>query len=510
LYYYAVTLISLEVVLWGLIRLLRTIFSADMVGGGARLLAEALSLTLVGVPVFLLHWHLAQRSTRQDPEEHSASLRAVFLYAALLATLVPVVQNGLALLNRVLLQSFGMHPLDALIGVGQTWSDNLVAILMNGVVAAYFYTTLHRDWKVITPKDSFVGIRRLYRYIWVLYTLALMVVGVQQVLRFVFYAPSSIFAHLFRASFVNGLALLLISVPLWVYTWKTAQDALVEPAEQGSNLRLAILYILALGGVVTVLTFSGMVLDVLLRYALGEAMAWQDFINRVGGPFSLGVPLGGVWAYYGHWLNLELAGVVDSPRRAGLQRFYYSILSFIGLGATFIGLTLLLSFVVDTTFGELIWAETLRPRLAASLATLLVGLPLWWWTWYPLAVEASAAGDIGEHARRSVVRKAYLYLVLFSSVIASMVSAVALAILIFRTLLGDPPPSFAQNVGNALQMLFLLGIIGSYHGQALRRDSKMAAHALAAKHALFPVLIYEPGDGAFAQAILAAIQKQTP
>ncbi len=38
----------------------------------------------------------------------------------------------------------------------------------------------------------------------------------------------------------------------------------------------------------------------------------------------------------------------------------------------------------------------------------------------------------------------------------------------------------------------------------------MAAHALAARHALFPALIFDSGDGTFAQAVLMAIQKQTP
>ena len=80
LYFYAVALISLEVVLWGLINLLRSIIDQS-IGGGADALAQALALILVGLPIFLFHWLWAQRIAARDEEEKTASLRAIFLYA---------------------------------------------------------------------------------------------------------------------------------------------------------------------------------------------------------------------------------------------------------------------------------------------------------------------------------------------------------------------------------------------------------------------------------------------
>ncbi len=78
LYFYTVALISLEVVLWGLINLLRSIID-QTVGGGAEALASALALILVGVPIFLFHWIWARRASARDEEEKTASLRALFL-----------------------------------------------------------------------------------------------------------------------------------------------------------------------------------------------------------------------------------------------------------------------------------------------------------------------------------------------------------------------------------------------------------------------------------------------
>ena len=83
-----------------------------------------------------------------------------------------------------------------------------------------------------------------------------------------------------------------------------------------------------------------------------------------------------------------MSEVPDAPRRAGLRRFYYYILSAIGLVATFIGLSLLLSFVIDNLVGATLWVTNLRPRLASALAVLLVSFPLWWLTWRPMQADA--------------------------------------------------------------------------------------------------------------------------
>ena len=190
LYFYAVALISLEVVLWGLIGLLRTIVDQAVVGG-ADALAQALALILVGVPIFLFHWLWTQRMAARDDEERTSSLRAMFFYAALIGTLVPVVQNLLALVNRLLLGAARLSAERAIFGGTQTWPDNLIAIAMNLLVAAYFWNILRGEWKSLSTPENFAEVRRLYRYLWVLYSLLMAVFGAQQLLRFIFYIPTN-------------------------------------------------------------------------------------------------------------------------------------------------------------------------------------------------------------------------------------------------------------------------------------------------------------------------------
>jgi len=509
LYFYAVTLISLEVVVWGVINLLRTIFSSQLVNT-ADVLAQALALVLVGVPIFLFHWLWTQRAAINDEEERTASLRAIFFYAVLIGTLVPVVQNLLALINRVALGVSDIAVTRALVGGSQSWQDNLIAIFINGVVGFYFYCNLRAEWKSLPEIENFADVRRLYRYLWLLYGLSMVVFGAQQILRFIFYipVPSNLLGEVGREMFVNGLALLLIGTPLWVYVWRICQGAISAFAERESNLRLGVLYLLSLGGVITVLSAGGTLLDVILNWAFGETMEGYEFVRQIGGPISLGVPLIGVWAYYGRWLNQQIQSDQDPTRRAGKKRLYSYILSALGLGAAFIGVALVFSFVIDSLTSNAFWGESLRSRLAAAISTLVVGLPLWLTTWRPMQAEALGEGDRGDHARRSTIRRAYLYLALFAGVIGGMASAVGLVYQLVNTLLsGEPSSDFLPNVLNATQLLALFATLLVYHLNCMRRDGAQTGQTLEERQRGFPVLVIDPGDEDFVKRIKAAMAK---
>ncbi len=510
LYFYAVALISIEVVLWGLINLLRSIVD-QTIGGQAQSLASALALTLVGVPIFLFHWLWTQRAASRDEDEQTASLRAIFFYSILIGTLIPVVQNVLALVDRTLLDIFRLDASRALLGGSQTLADNLIAILMNGLLALYFWTALRGEWPRLPTKENFADVRRLYRYVWVLYALLMTIFGAQQILRYLFYVPSGVLGELTTETVVNGLALLLVGTPVWFYSWRVIQSSLGEAPEKESNLRLGFLYVLALGGVITVLTTAAMVINILLGRLLGLNISGADLMNQIGGPISIGVPLGAVWAYYGYWLNRHIESIAEPVRRSGLKRVYSYILSALGLGGAFIGVATLIKFIIDLlTSGTLVMGDTLRSNLAGAISLIVAWLPLWLLTWRPVQAEALAEGDAGDHARRSVVRRAYLYLALFAGVIGGMTAAVGLAFELFNALLaGGPGSNFLANVLNDLQLLVLFVVLLVYHLTTLRRDGRFAADALARKQSDYKVLVLDVGDG-FADSVKAAMAKLAP
>ena len=560
LYLYAVAFISLETVLWGGIGLARTLIAGGREAANASQLAGALALVLVGAPVFLLHWWLVQRSVQGDLEERADRLRAIFLYALLLATLVPVVQNILALIDRLLLGAFGQSEVQALLGAGQSTADNLVGAAVNALAAAYFFWVLRSDWRRLQPAvpideagepvaysrdGDFAVIRRIYRYLWLLYGLGLGVLGLQQILRFFLTALEGSDAF-DQAGLANGVALLLVATPVWLLSSQAIQRSLIDPEERESLLRLAVLYGLVFTAVAIVLTMGGLVLEAVFRTLLGHSLSLQALLGELADPLAIALPFGAVWAYYGRLLAPEMALPPEPPppvgfsarlaaealpvpqdsvqaRRDSLRRLYFYGLSFLGLATAFTGLQLLTAFILDLAItSNILGVTALRTRLAAALASLAVGLPLWYMCWRPVLREAAREGETGDYARRSVVRKGYLFTVLFLGVIGLMAGGGLMLYQLLRAALGDAPPNLPLEVLQGLKTLLLFALLVAYHGQALRQDTTLAERALARRHALFPVLVLSPGESGpgedgggaeldpFAYHVVHALQRQAP
>lgn len=516
LYVYGVALVSLETVIWGAIGLARSILSGREIGGNVDRLAEALSLILVGLPVFLLHWWLAQRAALKDSEERSSRVRAVFLFGALAATLVPVAQNLLALIDRTLVAALGLEPYTAMFGGNQSFSDNLVAMALNGLFAAYLYSVLLADWKAGPHGEAFPEVRRLYRYFWMLYTLAMVVFGVQQLLKFVLTVWGAVGPGT-RVALANGLTLLVVGAPLWVFVWLRIQASLVDHAEAGSMMRLVVLYLLAFVGVGSVLGSGGVALYVLLRFALGESMTITQMLGEISTPLSVALSFGGVWAYFGRLLSAEIRAYPEQAegeeqaglRAAALRRLYYYVLSLLGLVTTFTGLQLLLGFFLDLATSKApILGSALRNNLAAAISALVIGAPLWVLTWRPMAQEAALEGETGDHARRSLIRKVYLYFVLFAAVMGVMFSAGALLFPLLRAALGERPVNLLSESLQMLKVLVLFALLLAYHWLVLRGDQRLAERSLSRRHAQFPVLVLALEDEDFAEQIVAALRRE--
>ena len=261
---------------------------ANKIVDSASTLAQALSLILVGVPIFLVHWLWAQRVSAKDDEEKTASVRAVFLYGILLGTLIPAVQNLLALIDRTFLAAANLYVSRAVVGGSQTWIDNLIAIVINLLIAAYFWNILKDEWRTLPETENFAEIRRLYRFIWMLYGLLMVVFGAQQALDYAFtLSTENVLGAMGRETAVNAIALLVVGAPIWFFSWRILQDVLPDPAEKEFYLRLGILYLLSLGGVIVVLTAGGNLIYMILMQLFGEARISLSSCRILAAPFPL-------------------------------------------------------------------------------------------------------------------------------------------------------------------------------------------------------------------------------
>ena len=127
-----------------------------------------------------------------------------------------------------------------------------------------------------------------------------------------------------------------------------------------------------------------------------------------------------------------------------------------------------------------------------------------------MQAEALAEGDMGDHARRSIIRKTFLYLALFAGVIGGMVSAVILVFTLINAALGGDTSNFVDSVLNSLQVLVLFIVLLLYHLSALRTDGTARTDVLEAKQTQFGLLVLDNTDGKFGESVRAAFAKQAP
>jgi Domain of unknown function (DUF5671) len=515
LYLYAVAFVSLEIVLWGSIGLTRSFFDRGSAAGSANQLAQALSLILVGVPVFLLHWWLAQRAALREPGERSALLRAIFLYGVLSVTLVPVANNTLSLLDRLLAMLFGIQPTLAPLGGMQTFSDNLIAITLNALAAVYFYTLLVADWKAVPLGNDYAVVRRLYRYLGLVYWLVLAGIGVQRIIEYLLRLLSPA-ASPDLALLSSGLALLLVGVPLWLLTGWIISRSLDEAGERGSLLRWVVLIGVVLASAVVGLFFMLVLLQILLEEVLGRGSTPAELIDEVAMTLSIGIAFGAAWVYYSRLLRKEkvyVSGLAfpETKRFLLLRRIQAYVMTLFGLTAAVLGLQVLLDDLLDLSLpGGMDWEQALMEGISFGMAALIVGLPVWILNWRPLRREAAAEGESGDEARRSVIRRGYLYLVLFAGVMGVMFSTGALIYQLLRALLGESTPDLLYQTLAQLKTMLVFAALLAYHAWVLRQDNRLIERLLARRRAQYPVLVLAPSQGGFAETLVAALQREAP
>lgn len=486
IYFYLVAAISVEVMVWGVINLLRSIIHAGIVTDSTQNLSMGLAQVVVSIPIFLIHWLVIQKDAGKSEEEQSSLLRAMFLYGIELGMLVPVVQNLLAAVIRQLLDVGGSSRMTALLGQSQSLTDNLIAVVINLLFAYYFHRILTHDWKVSSNTGSLVEMQRIYRYFWSLYGLGMTLLGVQMLITFLLPRQAVLTADPL-AALVNPLSLIVLGLPIWVVAWMSIQSRLDQAEERYSGWRVGILYVLALGAAICCAAAGIFILDRVLRILFGTASTLQQFIWDIRAPISLLVPMGVVWAYHQRQLFADIDSRADVFTRQAMKRVYNYLLSLMGLGFTVTALIMLLQLMVrilltrtDTFHGNEI-------QIAQGIGLLAVGVAFWLIHFIPENQIALAEDEAGEHARRSLIRKIYLYVVVFAGVVGVMATGGVTIYIVLQGLFEANLTTHLTDILIGIGQVIVFGVFLGYHLTNLGRDARATARGLQAKHAVFPV-----------------------
>jgi hypothetical protein len=550
IYLYAVLFVSLMMFVWGGIGVLNLLLSLEL--GERDDLASSLSIMLVAAPIFALHWWLAGKG---GVEETRSRTRAFFLYAALLALTLPVIQNGMLLVERLLLQLFGLPSWRTILFGQETWTGAVSAIAVNLLAAAFFYRVVHRTWQEMPAAAvEFFETRRLYRYLWLFISLFITVAGIHRLLFFSLTIISG-FARSALAEVAVGLALIAGGAPLW-YAWdRHIRSSLNASGERLSVIRLVALYVLVLVGALLLLIWATTALGELFAALLAPLTLASVFSETMSFSLALLLAFTPFWVRYQRILKntivIQGSQIPDRsnsditlpsrrstylPRQAAMLRGYTYFMALLGLVASIAGILNITGALIRILFSASSQGQPLLQYLRTNetgdwlttgLATLIAGVPLWLYFWRPQIREAVQEGEAGEHTRRSLVRKIYLYLLLFASVIGSMTSAGQILYMLLQALLGQPDADALSETLLAVRVLVVLGGVGLYHGLWLRSDLRLAGSVLARRHAQFPVLVLTPEplsrpseaqpapdpDGlhtAFGETVVAALQRRAP
>lgn len=292
------------------------------------------------------------------------------------------------------------------------------------------------------------------------------------------------------ASFAFQIAVLIIGLPIFLFHWVWAQRlATQSPDEHASALRRLYLY-----G-----TLAGFLLPFLVN-AFGLATWVLSLLFRQNRPLlndllrdvvALAV-LALLWFYHYRIVVADTEATPDSGNVTLVRRFYLLGLSVIGLTMTAFGGVDLLRWIMFQ-FGGNIGISANVSGVVDTVAQLVVGLPVWliFWT----LAQRLFAGPSDEE-RESVLRKFYLYAIVFVTVLSSVTNATLILAGSFRSLLGLPS---IGDIRSPISIIVGATIFWAYHAMIVRQDAAMASEApqQAGVRRLYLYLVAAIGLGAF-------------
>jgi len=232
-----------------------------------------------------------------------------------------------------------------------------------------------------------------------------------------------------------------------------------------------------LGGAVPALAGTGTVLFVLLRLAFDRSDPLPELLEPLGVAIAAGLVGSLIWVYH--------RGVV-ARRTIAVREASTLVTSGISLVAAATGIGVIVNALLATLTSPLAGSDP-RTLLLGGLSSLLVGGPLWWFTWRPAAAPSA-------ERRGTPGRSVYLVAVFGVSAVVALVTLLVIGFRLFDTVLaGDP--GLLDRIRAPLGLLVATGLVAGYHFSVWRGDrAEAAARPVSGARAIGEVvLVMGPG-----------------
>lgn len=501
LYLYGVSAVGLTLLCLGAVNLLQLVLeqvagTAPLVGGFDREgLAVALALSLVGLPLWLVHWWLVERSVRRPTPageaDRRSDLRAFYLAVVAAACLFFFAMQSTTVLEQAIRLPFGVDDPSA-----SPLAGSIAVALVALAAWAFHLRTRHLDTLAGPLTGPAAWWSRLYLYGAMLGGALVGLRGIAQLIETlgnaILETGARFGSETFTWSLTNAIALAVVGGAIWAGHLIYARRLTVAPdwrreAERASEVR----------GVHDVVGL--LVMAFISMYAIADALRWvlaiplgvgeTDSLAYLAqltvGPIVTMLPFLIAGVYCGRnavrdaerFVGLEAA--VDTRRQTRL------VLAVLGLAFAAVGTARAFGIGLEQLIGASTFSydTALKGELAQFAAYAIVGLPVWLVAW----AKVQRSGDLARPAEsRSTARRGYLFLVIGVAVTAAGIATAFIAYQVIRSVLGIGGVRVGAELAQPLAIAIVGGLLLAYHAWVLRGDMAVRS-AVEAEVAAAPI-----------------------
>ncbi len=466
-YFYSISFIALMLLVSGvmmvLMSLLDELFGEPVIRRATTRLATGLALTIVGLPLWGLHWRFVQRNVSSQPSERWSILRNLYLYVATGVALGFLAYNGYRVIEWAL-------------QVGDFPALSWAAVLVWGPVWVCHWWIASGETQENTRETR--GIRRLYLYLASALGIAMLASGVGFM---VYYFLHEGYSAAFDPSVIGlgrerlageaartALSMAVVGGVIWWAHWFRFASA-----DRGSVLRWLYLYVATIGGgTVAALVGLGIALHVLLSWALGASTDPAATHFRV---VTEGLAISAVGVAMWTYFKLRMTDEASDHESAHVSRSYDLLIAAIGLlivaSASVAILDTFLRLISESSpvvvRGEVEW----RSRLAIILTLMAIGAPVWWMHWRRIQLAASSDPEV---ERTALPRKLFVMGVLCLGLLALVGGASSTLFIFLRDLLdADLSANTLRDLSTGLSVVLTALLVLPYHWAIYRQDREL-------------------------------------
>lgn len=496
LYLYLLSGIGLGVLVSGVSLLLTTLLDSLGVDAGAVFAGEqatrerltlATAMSAVSLPVWLIHWLVAQRGVQPGrpgaDTERSSAVRGLYFALVMGGLLLAAFVSLLSLIEGVARSLLGDAPFG-----GANPAGEIGLILAAGVAWGYHLAVRLEDWRRGVLTGAAAWLPRVYLYAATFVGLMVLLFGladlVALVARLVADLPDETLGGSgpwWSSPLASGIGRVLVGGATWLgHVWY-ARRLWADPGERGAierpaRLRFAFYVAVLVVSAAAAIGFLGQAGRLLIAAALNvppDPGASALLGELLAAALAAALFAASWWVHAGELRHASL----DAGANASVpvpDRLVSYPTALIGLAVGAAATARLIGLVLDLLLGggQVLSGGSSSEQVFAEYATYaLLGGGLWLWHWTGIS-RAAAAAPAGEAA--STIRRAFLLVTLAVSILAGVASLGVILYRLFGTLFGlDVPASVAAELSVPLAVLVVAAGVALYHGSLMRRDSAL-------------------------------------